>query len=225
MVTATITWTSDTVKQRKMSWICSLGLHGIIAAVLALCYSYHNQPTVETPVNVSLLAMQAAPKPQEIIKQEIKTPVVKPVEKTTVKQESKTLPTPAKTEAILPMPVRQDVQEVASLKPVQKITSESDGAGHNVAEVIPVISNPTVRNQVSPIYPARAKELGMEGTALLHAMVLPSGQTAELKVVQSSGYQLLDDAAVAAVQQWQFEPYSPTQRAWVSVPVEFVIRN
>lgn len=57
-----------------------------------------------------------------------------------------------------------------------------------------------------PVYPRRALDLGQGGTVTLHARVAPNGLPKELKVAESSGYRLLDLAALAAVKTWEFEP-------------------
>ncbi len=79
----------------------------------------------------------------------------------------------------------------------------------------------------APRYPARARTLGQQGTVVLHAEVLPSGYSQHLEVAVSSGYQLLDGAALAAVRNWQFVPaYAQGHPVahWVSVPVRFTLQ-
>jgi len=78
-----------------------------------------------------------------------------------------------------------------------------------------------------PRYPERARTLGQQGTVLLHAEILPNGYSQQLKVAVSSGHQLLDGAAIAAVKQWQFVPaYEQGYPVahWVSVPVRFTLQ-
>lgn len=78
-----------------------------------------------------------------------------------------------------------------------------------------------------PRYPERARTLGQQGTVVLHAEVLPNGYSQQLKVAVSSGHQLLDGAAIAAVKKWQFAPAyaqgNPVAH-WVSVPVRFTLQ-
>lgn len=78
-----------------------------------------------------------------------------------------------------------------------------------------------------PRYPERARTLGQQGTVLLHAEILPNGYSQHLKVAVSSGHQLLDGAAIAAVKQWQFVPayeHGYPVAHWVSVPVRFTLQ-
>lgn len=100
-------------------------------------------------------------------------------------------------------------------------------AGRDVSSVIPIVTDAEYRRSVPPVYPARAVERGQQGTVLLHALVSPEGTTEHIKIAQSSGFGLLDKAALAAVQQWEFAPSSRNGnhiKSWVQVPVEFVLQ-
>lgn len=85
-----------------------------------------------------------------------------------------------------------------------------------------VIHEAAYRRQIPPRYPSRAFELGQEGTVELHALIEPDGHPQELKIAHSSGYPLLDDAALTAVKRWEFEVAGAAQ--WVRVPVQFTIQ-
>lgn len=99
----------------------------------------------------------------------------------------------------------------------------SSASGGAVADL--VITNPRFRNAPRPAsYPKRARELGQEGEALVHARLDPDGDPEEVLIWKSSGFALLDNAALAAVRRWQFEPARTNGRAivaWVEIPVRF----
>jgi protein TonB len=48
--------------------------------------------------------------------------------------------------------------------------------------------------------------MGMEGEVLIRTRVLRNGRCDELELVQSSGYALLDRAAMEAIRKWRFRP-------------------
>ena len=76
----------------------------------------------------------------------------------------------------------------------------------------------------SPDYPARARRLGLEGEVLIRTRVLPNGEPDELVLTQSSGYALLDQAAMKAVRTWRFRPARRSDErtaSWVEIPVRF----
>lgn len=80
----------------------------------------------------------------------------------------------------------------------------------------------------NPRYPPEAIAGRIEGRVLLRVEILPSGQTGDVRVHQSSGHDNLDRAAIAAVEQWRFSPATrggtPVRQA-VLVPISFAIRN
>lgn len=69
-------------------------------------------------------------------------------------------------------------------------------------------------NKVSPVYPQKAKEEGVEGAVVLQITVNERGEVSDIQVV--SGHELLSEAAVEAVKQWR---YSPTLLNGEPVPV------
>lgn len=93
------------------------------------------------------------------------------------------------------------------------------------------INEPTVvhdpkflRRPSPPSYPERAVELSQQGVTFVRALVIDPGKPKQTVVWQSSGYPLLDSAALAAVSRWEFEPLrlaGETQPAWIQVPVKF----
>jgi len=81
--------------------------------------------------------------------------------------------------------------------------------------------------QITPSYPATARRLGVEGTALLRVFVDAAGRVGEVVVKQSAGHPDLDRAAADAVRRWRFEPARRGAEAvaiWVELPVEFRLR-
>jgi protein TonB len=89
----------------------------------------------------------------------------------------------------------------------------------------PIVTNPRFRAPPAPpVYPPRAIEMALTGTAVIRALVGPDGATQEIRLWRSSGTTLLDQAALAAVRRWSFEPARSAGApiaAWVEVPVRF----
>jgi protein TonB len=57
-----------------------------------------------------------------------------------------------------------------------------------------------------PPYPRMARQLGQEGRVILSVEINAGGLVQSVTVLKSSGYKLLDDAAVKTVQGWIFIP-------------------
>jgi TonB family protein len=63
-----------------------------------------------------------------------------------------------------------------------------------------------VITKVQPIYPETAKDAGVQGTVLLHAVVGMDGRPLQLQVLNSQINPDLARAAVEAVSQWRYQP-------------------
>ncbi len=75
-----------------------------------------------------------------------------------------------------------------------------------------------------PLYPRRAREQGWHGRTSVQLKVLPTGTVASATILESSGYQLLDDNAIKAAKQWTFRPAKnggfPVSST-VNIPIQF----
>jgi protein TonB len=67
-------------------------------------------------------------------------------------------------------------------------------------------SRPGYLQNRPPIYPPLARKMRQEGLVILRVKVDRKGMPAKVEVEQSSGFQLLDQAALEAVRHWRFEP-------------------
>ena len=65
---------------------------------------------------------------------------------------------------------------------------------------------PNVLSSRKPPYPERAKQNGQQGTVVLRIEIKENGRAGAVSINQSSGYELLDEAAAATVQSWRFVP-------------------
>jgi TonB family protein len=59
-------------------------------------------------------------------------------------------------------------------------------------------------NRVQPIYPALARQTGIQGAVKLHAILGKDGSVQQLQVI--SGHPLLVQASLDAVRQWIYQP-------------------
>jgi protein TonB len=93
---------------------------------------------------------------------------------------------------------------------------------------LPVIEAiPHYKKNPPPVYPRMARRRGYEGTVLMEVLVSRKGRVEMVRLLESSGYDVLDREAVAAVKQWVFEPARQGEEKvdmWVKVPVRFNLR-
>jgi len=94
-------------------------------------------------------------------------------------------------------------------------------------EVMPyykVEVKPTPINVPKPKYPDLAIKTGIEGQAVVTAMVEVDGSIKTVQILSSSGNQMLDEAALSAARQAKFTPAKQQDkfvRVWVSIPYRF----
>jgi protein TonB len=81
--------------------------------------------------------------------------------------------------------------------------------------------NPNVSDGGSyppPMYPGVAQRNHYEGTVIIEFTVDEAGKISEAKVSKSSGYSVLDEAALNVVKQrWRFPPGKPHLYQWPCV--------
>jgi len=79
-------------------------------------------------------------------------------------------------------------------------------------------------SQPAPVYPARARRAGVEGTAQVELLLESSGRVAQVRLRRSSGDGSLDVAALDAVERWRFDappPGADYRDRWFLVPIKF----
>lgn len=79
-----------------------------------------------------------------------------------------------------------------------------------------------------PEYPRLARARGYEGVVLLEILVAEDGKVVRVGVLRSSGYEVLDAAAVRAAGAWRFEPAHEGDEAVrdvVQLEVQFVLAH
>jgi TonB family protein len=75
-----------------------------------------------------------------------------------------------------------------------------------------------IKKMVQPVYPIAAREMRVEGTVKLEAVVDRDGNVE--KVIVVSGHELLKPAAVDCVKKWKYEPSGDLSL----VPIQVVFR-
>lgn len=76
------------------------------------------------------------------------------------------------------------------------------------------------------IYPKTAQNLGYQGTVRLRILVDVNGHAKDVKLLKSSGYEILDKAAVRSVKNWRFDPKvfkGKKVEGWIEVEVPFTL--
>ena len=89
------------------------------------------------------------------------------------------------------------------------------------------LKNPELVKKVAPAYPSMAKQRGSAGKVILYLLIGTDGHVQQADVAKTSGFDDLDEAAVAAAKQFIFTPgYAPggkAVRVWVMYPITFTL--
>lgn len=79
-----------------------------------------------------------------------------------------------------------------------------------------------------PLYPLMARRRGISGRVVIEAEVTADGRCGAVRVLHSSGHEILDDTALAAVKRWRFVPATRNGHpvtATVAIPVNFKLQR
>jgi periplasmic protein TonB len=121
----------------------------------------------------------------------------------------------------IPEPVKNQPEPQKETSGKDQVTAQSQGGA--ITEAKPdYLQNP------APEYPFEARRKGWEGTVLLEVAVDRSGHPLDIKVIQSSGYTILDKTALKAVKEWKFLPAKLGEmpvESMVKVPIRFDLDN
>ncbi len=102
-------------------------------------------------------------------------------------EEGRPVPRPIPPEPALDRPIKPVARRIAPA-PAATETAPSE------------VSNPP------PEYPPLARRRGCEGSVVLAFEIMPDGTCGEVRVNETSGHKILDEAALRAVRGWRFKP-------------------
>lgn len=77
-----------------------------------------------------------------------------------------------------------------------------------------------------PVYPALSKRLGEQGKVVIRVLIDVDGSAQQAEVLQSSGFERLDQAALKTVLGWRFVPGKRggvAEAMWFNIPLNFVL--
>lgn len=121
--------------------------------------------------------------------------------------------------------VDEVVETITTTDLVENIISiEPKGPEIEIVPYYKVEVKPRLIKLPPPEYPPIVIQAGIEGTAVVKALVDTDGSIMEVKILKSSGSDILDQAALAAAIKARFTPAKQRDkfvRVWVSIPMKF----
>jgi protein TonB len=139
---------------------------------------------------------------QPVVERPEPPPPVRPVR-------SKPEPAAAAMTKIPPAPREEAVRERPVTAPLPEVREEASAPSAPAdAEDNPVVveARPLYRRNPPPPYPGKARHRRQEGTVVLEVRVSSGGSVDDLRIKESSGHRILDQAAMSSVRKWVFEP-------------------
>jgi len=98
----------------------------------------------------------------------------------------------------------------------------------NLTKSLDALTMPRYLKTPKPPYPLSARIKGYDGVVFLRVEVLKSGRVGHISIIKSSGYDILDKAALDTVTRWQFESgrnKEQIQDMIIDIPVRFSLNN
>ncbi len=95
-------------------------------------------------------------------------------------------------------------------------------------EYVPVDELPVAITEYKPIYPDLAREAGVEGRVIVHALIGRDGRVMRVELDEKRAIPLLNETALEAAKRWVFKPAYANGHAvavWTSIPFQFVLHE
>ena len=133
--------------------------------------------------------------------------------------------------AALPQPEPAQVAEPSTPAAVEQAMTAETAIESPAAPVI-ADTEPDYKasylNNPPPAYPMVARRNGLQGRVVLNVEVLADGICGQINIHKSSGYAMLDNAALQTVRTWRFMPARQAGRAvdkWFMIPIQFYLKD
>jgi protein TonB len=107
-------------------------------------------------------------------------------------------------------------------------TSQNNNSSNLANSSSEVIYDAKNLGNPQPQYPLLAKKRGEEGTVMIRAFIDEKGAPSKIEIFKSSSFSLLDNAAVKAIEKWQFIPakkFGQYISSSVIIPITFKLNQ
>lgn len=157
------------------------------------------------------------------------------------------LPRPALAQpaaaAVVPAPMRSTPAPQAPAAPAATSMTNAAAVQATTPQGAPVVSNAPLAqtsparvelpsstadylNNPKPAYPPASKRMGEQGLVVVRVLIGTDGRALRAEIRQSSGFERLDQAALATTLKWRYVPGKrggQPEALWFNVPIHFVL--
>lgn len=127
--------------------------------------------------------------------------------------------------------VSKSQDESPAIKEIEddlETTEEKEIIPSSASAFVQADSRPFALDNPKPVYPLSARRRGVQGVVLLQVNVSDEGAVTGIHIMRSSGFRILDIAALNSVKRWRFMPALQGElkvNSTVQVPIRFVLNN
>jgi TonB family protein len=237
------------VKRTLIAAVLAMGIHAVLlgaecsrlkqisakrpiprVVTMTLTARQTRSPTRNTVVNVPDIPLKTRVR-STTVKKKLKTKIQKPkspkTHKAVLQPPKKDLPAAAEKTVEPLEPLAGDEPEVPETASTTASTPADQSKQDASTVQISREARPLYRINPAPDYPQSARRRGYQGNVILEVLIDRNGNVGDLRVFQSSGYAILDRAAMDSVKEWAFVPAvrgSETVEMWVRVPIRFELK-
>jgi protein TonB len=142
-----------------------------------------------------------------------------------------TLPNTSPTEQPSTLAVAQATpQPTATAAASAALSNTAPSTAPNMAPAPPKVELPSsdadYLNNPKPHYPPMSKRLREQGKVVVRTLIGADGTVQQAEITQSSGFERLDQAALATALRWRYVPgkrAGVAQAMWFNVPFQFLL--
>lgn len=211
----------------KLGIVGALIIHSVIFLKMPYVQARFDVMPALSAIEVNLIAGGLEKEvPQKVVAEEntvrVDTPKVKKIEEMPVVKE--TFPLEEKVHVEQTKIVKREEPAVKQQTVQEKEQKTNQAGAENSKQGALIKARPLMYYNPAPTYPYVALQRGYEGEVTLIIAVNKSGLPDDVEVAQSSGYGILDSAAVKAVKKWKFEParlFGVSVDSEIEIPVKF----
>lgn len=208
----------DDLPMRDRSFV--VALVALVHVLLLWSYTSLSSESKSMPREMSI--SMALPSPQQTAAVEQKQ-VVKP---RTIQSQ------PVQKVAAPDIPVEtpapsQPTESTSGQQSMEDTSAQPDNASPSLPDREPDY-HAAYLNNPPPVYPMVARRMGWQGRVVMYVEVLESGLPGQIKLHQSSGRDVLDNAAMQAVRGWRFVAARQNGQVvskWFLVPIPFILKE
>ena len=142
-------------------------------------------------------------------------------------EDQKPKPQPVSTPKPKPV-IKKAVEQQAVSEPPDEPAIEKETQPASANTFVQADSRPFTLDNPKPVYPSSARRRGMQGVVLLQVSVSDKGHVTGIHIIRSSGFRVLDIAALNSVKRWRFMPARQGDNnvaSSVQVPIRFILNN